>query len=145
MTKLHLGKLLQAAAMMLALVALAGCSKGDPSAFISSGKSYLAKGDYNAGIIQLKSALQESPDNAEARFLLGKALIDSGNPVGAEIELRKAVDLHYAPDEAYPQLARALLMQGQFRKLVLELGERRLDSDAARLDLGTSVALAYLG
>jgi cellulose synthase operon protein C len=145
MTKLHLGKLLQAAAMLLAVLALAGCSKGDPSAFITSGKSYLAKGDYNAGIIQLKSALQESPDSAEARFLLGKALIETGNPVGAEIELRKAADLHYAPDEVYPQLARALLMQGQFRKLVLELGDRKLDSDAARLDMGTSIAIAYLG
>ena len=69
---------------LLVLLALAACGKGDPSALIASAKSYLAKGDYPASIIQLKSALQEAPDNPEARFLLGKALLDSGNPSGAE-------------------------------------------------------------
>jgi hypothetical protein len=33
--------------------------------------------------------------------------------VGAETELRKAIDAKYAPDEAYPLLARALLAQGK--------------------------------
>jgi putative PEP-CTERM system TPR-repeat lipoprotein len=126
------------------LLALGGCGKGDPAAFIASAKSYLAKGDYPASIIQLKSALQEAPDNPEARYLLGKALLESGNPSGAEVELRKALDFHYQSDEVYAALARALLAQAEYRKLVLELGERKLDGAVARADLLTSLAIAYL-
>ena len=94
-------------AVAIALLALVGCSKEDPSALIASAKSYFAKSDYNAGIIQLKSALQVAPNSPEARFLLGKSLLDSGNAVGAEIELRKAIELGYSPDDAYPLRARA--------------------------------------
>jgi putative PEP-CTERM system TPR-repeat lipoprotein len=129
---------------LLVLLALAACGKGDPSALIASAKSYLAKGDYPASIIQLKTALQEAPDNPEARFLLGKALLDSGNPSGAEVELRKALDFHYQSDDVYAALARALLAQAEYRKLVLELGERKLDGAVARADLSTSLAMAYL-
>ena len=137
-------RLIYAASALLAVLALAGCSKGDPSALVLSAKSYLAKGDYPASIIQLKSALQEAPENPEARFLLGKALLESGNPSGAEVELRKALDFHYQSDEVYAALARALLAQSEHRKLVLELGERKLDGAAARADLLTSLAMAYL-
>ena len=137
-------RLIYAASALLAVLALAGCSKGDPSALVGSAKSYLAKGDYPASIIQLKSALQEAPENPEARFLLGKVLLESGNPSGAEVELRKALDFHYQSDEVYAALARALLAQSEHRKLVLELGERKLDGAAARADLLTSLAMAYL-
>jgi putative PEP-CTERM system TPR-repeat lipoprotein len=129
---------------LLGLLTLSGCGKADPSALIESAKSYLANGDYPASIIQLKSALQEAPENPEARFLLGKALLESGNPSGAEVELRKALELRYQPDKTYTALARALLAQAEYRKLVLELGEQKLDAAAARADLLTSLAAAYL-
>jgi hypothetical protein len=41
----------------LAALALGGCGKDNPTAFVASAKSYLAKNEYEAGIIQLKSAL----------------------------------------------------------------------------------------
>jgi putative PEP-CTERM system TPR-repeat lipoprotein len=139
----HSGRLLPAIAITCAVVTLVACGKSDPSAFIASAKSYIAIGGTDAAVIQLKSALQESPDNAEARFLLGKALVVS-NPVNSEVELRKALALNYPPDEVAPTLARALLGQGEFRKLVLELGERTLANAAEQADLRTSVAIAYL-
>ena len=144
MNQVNSTKFLFATTVLLALLALAACGKGDPSALIASAKSYIAKGDYPASIIQLKSALQDAPDNPEARFLLGKALLDSGNPSGAEVELRKALDFHYQSDDVYAALARALLAQAEYRKLVLELGERKLDGAVARADLSTSLAMAYL-
>ncbi len=39
-----------------------------------------------------------------------------GDAVGAETEARKALQLGYPPDEAYPVLARALLAQGEYRE-----------------------------
>ncbi len=125
-------------------VLLPACSKNDPSVFIGSAKSYLAKSDYTAATIELKSALQQAPGNAEARFLLAKSLFETGDSAGAETEVRKAIDLGYPPDEAYPLLARALLAQGDFRKLITELGDRKLESESSRADLGTSIAIAQM-
>jgi putative PEP-CTERM system TPR-repeat lipoprotein len=129
-----------------ALVApvLGGCGGDDPPKLIASAKAYLAKGEYDAGIIQLKSALQKAPDNAEARFLLGESFLRTGSPAAAETELRKALDLHYPADQVYPALARALLEQSAFNKLITELGARKLDNPRAEADLKTTLAAAYL-
>ena len=92
---------------LIGTIALSGCGKDNPTALTESAKAYLAKNQYDAGIIQLKSALQIAPDNAEARFMYGKALLDTGRPAAAETEIRKAIDLKYSADETYPVLARA--------------------------------------
>src|SRR5215467_4399521 len=133
-----------AVATVITALSLAGCGKDDPVALTASAKSYLAKNEYEAAVIQLKSALQVAPDNAEARFLLGKTFLDSGRPVAAETELRKALDLKYPPEEVYPLLARSLLGQSAFRKLVTELGDRDLKTPAAQAVLKSAVASAYL-
>src|SRR5690349_23372188 len=85
---------------------IAGCSGKTPDALVASAKAYLAKNDLNAGIIELKAALQKNPDLAEARFLLGKALLDRDDPVGAEIELWKAAELGRPDDVVLPLLTK---------------------------------------
>ena len=144
MTTTNARKCVFAAIALGAVLWLPGCSKTDPSALIGSAKSYLAKADYKAAIIELKTALQQAPGNAEARFLLAKSLFDTGDSAGAETEVRKAIDLGYSPDEAVPLLARTLLAQGEFRKLIVELGDRKLGSAPPRADLGTSIAIAQM-
>src|SRR5512145_2547004 len=84
---------------------LGGCGGDSPDALIASGKDFLAKKDRKAAVIQLKNALQKNPELGEARFLLGKALLESGDVAGAEVELRKALDLKYASDQSIPLLA----------------------------------------
>jgi len=130
--------------LMLAALALAGCGKDNPTGLVASAKSYLAKHEYDAGIIQLKSALQIAPDNAEARMLYGKALLDTGRPAAAETEIRKAIDLKYSPDETDPLLARALVEQGAYAKTVAELANRKLGDAKAQAGLQTEMATAYL-
>jgi cellulose synthase operon protein C len=132
-------------AVSLALISiLAGCGKSDPASFIASAKGYLEKSDYKAAVIQLKTALQSSPDSPEARFLLAKALLKGGDPVAAETEVRKAIDLRYPADDAYPLLAQTLLAQGEFKKLVTDLGSVRLTDKQAQADIGTAMATADL-
>lgn len=104
--------LLLAASISLAV----GCGDS-PDALLASAKDYLAKQDTSAAVIQLKNVLAKKPDSAEARFLLGKALLDSGDAAAAEIELVKARELNYPADAVIPLLARAYLAQGQFKKL----------------------------
>src|SRR5450432_1067639 len=144
MTTTNARKCLFAAIALGVVLVLPGCSKSDSSALIGSAKSYLAKGDQKAAVIELKSALQAEPGNAEARFLLAKSLFDAGDAAGAETEIRKAIDLGYSPDEAVPLLARTLLAQGEFRKLITELGDRKLGSAPPRADIGVSLAIAQM-
>lgn len=97
---------------------LAACSGKAPEELLESAKGYLAKDDLNAGIIELKNALQKQPDLAEARFLLGKALLDREDPTAAEVELRKARELKYPDEQVLPLLAKALLDSGNPAKVI---------------------------
>jgi len=141
---MHIRGLFRTATTVALVVALAACGRNDPASLIGSARSYLAKGDAPAAIIELKNALQAAPDNAEARFLLAKSLADTGDAIGAETEARKALQLGYAPDEVYPVLARALLLQGEYRKLVVQLGEQPLTAPQAKAEVLTAVGLARL-
>ncbi|MEP6996254.1 MAG: XrtA/PEP-CTERM system TPR-repeat protein PrsT [Betaproteobacteria bacterium] len=132
------------ALLLLAACMLAGCGKDNPTALIASSKSYIAKDEYDAGIIQLKSALQIAPNNAEARVLYGKALLDTGRPAAAETEIRKAIELKHPADETYPLLARALVDQGAYAKAVAELADRKLGDPKAQAGLQTELATAYV-
>ena len=63
--------------LLLALL-LGACGGDSPESLIASGKEYLAKSDSKAAVIQVKNALQQNPNLAEARFLLVRALLDGG-------------------------------------------------------------------
>lgn len=105
----------------LITVATAGCSNSnDPAALIAQAKSYQQKGDSKAAVIQLKNALQNNPDNPEARFQLGSIYVESGEPLSAEKELRLAAGLGVKPDRVAPLLGKALSSQGQFQKALDE-------------------------
>ena len=63
-------------ALILTLL-LAACGGESPESLIASSKAYMAKNDTKAAVIQLKNALQQNPTLAEARFLLGSALLET--------------------------------------------------------------------
>jgi Tfp pilus assembly protein PilF len=60
------------ASALLATLLLVGCGGEKPETMLSSAKAFLAKNDHKAAAIQLKNALQQDPQLAEARFLLGQ-------------------------------------------------------------------------
>ena len=129
--------------VLLASVLMAACTQNNPDALIQSAKGYLARNDAQAAIIQLKTVLQKRPESAEVRTLLGEALLEQGDPVSAEVELRKAVALKQPEASVVPPLARALSRLGQDKKLIQEFGATQLETPAAAADLKTSVAIAY--
>lgn len=122
---------------------LSGCGDDRTEKFILSAKEYIAKNDNKAAIIQLKTALQKQPESPEARLLLGQALLESGDPVSAEVELRKALALNQPDATVIPLLARALNQTGAELKLIQEFAAAALDDPAATADLKTSLAIAY--
>lgn len=130
-------RMIKIAALVGALLA-GGCG-GSPDEMLASARDYLAKNDTAAATIQLKNALAANPDLAEARFLLGKALLDGGDPVAAEVELRKAAALKFAADQVVPVLARTLLAQGQPKKALEEFSAAALSAPESIADLKTSI------
>jgi putative PEP-CTERM system TPR-repeat lipoprotein len=140
--KFNQSHLRTASAALLMSLMLGACSD-KPEAMLSSAKDYLAKKDNKAAVIQIKNALQVNPDLPEARFLLGSALLDGGDPVNAETELRKTLALKYPPDKVLPLLAQALLAQGQAKKLTDEWASTALTDPLAKANFQTSLASAY--
>ncbi|MGH6623337.1 MAG: XrtA/PEP-CTERM system TPR-repeat protein PrsT, partial [Burkholderiaceae bacterium] len=131
-------------ATLLAL-SLPACKNEDsPEALLASARSYEAKGDIKAAIIQLKNALQKRPENGEARLLLGRLSLQAGDPVSAEKELRKALEYGQTPDAVLPSLAQAMLEQGQTEKLLAELGDRKLTDPTAFATFLSSIGMAQL-
>jgi putative PEP-CTERM system TPR-repeat lipoprotein len=138
-----LARSLVAAAVAFALVA--GCADEKPAALVASAKEYLARKDFKASEIQLKNALQQEPQNAEARYLLGLSLNESGDFVSAEKELRRALEYKYPAERVYPELARALERQGELKKLVADLGDKSAPDPAGQAALKSVLGDAYIG
>jgi putative PEP-CTERM system TPR-repeat lipoprotein len=113
------------ATMVAALsTGLVACKKQESSeTLVAQAKQYQQKGDMNAAMIQLKNALQANPDDGEARYLLASAYVDNGDGAAAEKEIRRAISLNYPSDKTAPVLAKALLAQGQFQKVLDETAE----------------------
>lgn len=83
------------------------------------------KGDFKGAVIELKNLVQNAPDSAPARFLLGQALFADGNYPAAEKELRKAHELGGENDDAVAiLLARTLLELNQPERVIEEIKAR---------------------
>ncbi|XVJ68861.1 MAG: PEP-CTERM system TPR-repeat protein PrsT [Rhizobacter sp.] len=130
--------------MALTCALVVGCSGGeDPDKLVASAKEYLQKNDSKAAVIQLKNALQQKPEMGEARFLLGKAMLDSGDAPSASIELRKALDLKYSPEDVVPLLARSMVLEGQATKTIELYAATQLTDPQRQAELKTALASAY--
>lgn len=134
---------LACAATLLAVAALYGCQGQHAESYVESAKSYMAKADFKAAIIEAKNALQKEPGNGEARLVLGQALFNTGDAAGAEAEVRKAIAAGIPGDRTDPLLARALVAQGEFAKATKELGAHKLGTPQARADLAVALAAAH--
>ncbi len=136
-------RIVAATCLAIAALTLAGCGGESEKDLIASAKTFIEKKDGKAAVIQLKNVLQKNPQSTEARLLLGKALLESGDPVAAAVELRKAQELQAPDEQVIPELARAMLAMGEEAKIIVQYTNMRLKDDAATADLQTSVATAY--
>ncbi len=137
------GSLASAPSSLLLLLLLSACGGEKPAAMLASARDYMAKNDPKAAAIQIKNALQKDPAQPEARYLLGLALLSSGDAAGGETELRKAMELKHPQELLVPALAQALLAQRQYKKLTQEFATSDFKDVAARASLKTSLAMAH--
>src|SRR5471030_3175492 len=119
---IHFGGTAALATMACVLAgAVSGCRPSPPAAeLIAQAKALQQKGEKKAALIQFKNALEKTPDDADARFLLAQLELDSNDPASAEKEVRRAIALHYRADASVPLLLRALLQQGKYQQVLDE-------------------------
>ena len=115
------------ATLLLALLAVPVLSGCNPDANLTAqeriqrAKDFENKGDLKASVIELKNALQKSPDDAQARWLLGLIYLKQNQGSDAETQLSRAVQLGINPDSIRIPLARAWLMKGDYDNVLNKL------------------------
>ena len=90
---LTLSRGLRICVLALALVFAGGCVERYATfdQVMADAKQAREKGNLSAAIVHLKNAVQKSPDNAEARYLLGITYNETGDYGSGEKELRRAL------------------------------------------------------
>ncbi|TPW17356.1 MAG: hypothetical protein FD130_685, partial [Halothiobacillaceae bacterium] len=130
---------------LVVVVSLTACS--DPveksQKFTEKGKSYLSSRDVRAAVLEFKNALQENPNNAEARFLLGKVNLEIGDVQGAEKELKHAIAGGWTDESAVVLYAETLLQQQAYQRIIDELVVKESLSTETQANLLALQAIAY--
>jgi putative PEP-CTERM system TPR-repeat lipoprotein len=107
---------------ILLLLLIAGCSRHqDEANLMKEARTYAARGEAKAAVIQLKNVLQQTPSHGQARLMLGALYLDIGDVQSADKELRHALELKVNPGDVLPLLGKSLLLQGQYQKLLDDL------------------------
>jgi putative PEP-CTERM system TPR-repeat lipoprotein len=125
-------------------LALAACApKGDK--LYARAAASLTKGDTNAAVIDLKNLLQDEPENAKARALLGTAFVNSGQIALGEMEIQKAKDLGAPKAMLLVPSCRVLIAKAQYEQALTECKpEAGSAEDKLALQLATGSALLGL-
>ena len=92
--------------LLFAAPAMAG--SGDDYA---RGAAAFAQGDVRAARAALAAALRADPGNGAAHLLQGRVYLALGDGLGAEAELRRALDAGIAAEQVHHLLAHALVLQ----------------------------------
>ena len=118
-------------ATLIPLGLVTGCSEPTAEEHVASAQKMISEGKLESARIELSSALQQAPNLAQARWLLGKVNLDLGDAPGAEKEIRKAIELGYDDDHAQLALVRTLILQNQSAQVIKETNSIDPDIDAA--------------
>ena len=86
--------------------------------YLGEARLALQKGDAKTAQIQLRNAVREDPQNAEAHFQLARVNLLLGDPAAAEKEAAAARDRGYDPQKIIPLLAQAYTLQGKNKELL---------------------------
>lgn len=120
---------------------LAGCGRSVDDR-LAQVRTMIERQDRSGAMVAVKALLQEKPNLGPARLLLGRLLLDSGEPLAAEAELRRALELKELQSEVVPLLARSLLMANQPAKVVADYAATQFPDREATARLKTIVAEA---
>ena len=130
--------------LLLSASLLTACNKPDSATQLAQAREKLALGDTKTAMIQLKNAVATDGKNAEARYELGMLYFDQPDFPSAEKEFRRAREAGYAANIVTPMIARAILAQGDYQRMLDELPEPA-ENSAETATLQAQRATAELG
>ena len=126
----------KSALLAVAVCMLVACGPGaSDTELVETAKNYMAENQIREAALELKNALQSNPDNAEARYLLGKIQLDVGDIVSAEKEFRRSAELGWIAELVNVDLARTLLLQRKFKEMIKDVTVGEGWSQTATADL----------
>lgn len=128
--------------VLLAATLTAACGPRTPEELFSAAENALAAGEVRTAEIHLRNLLQQSPDHAAARALLGELLI-ALDPAGAEHNIRRAIDLGGDAMALELPLLRALNMQGKFDAVLSQIAVGPQLSGRDRVEQLTLAGVAH--
>ena len=134
--------------VVISVGGITGCEQGreySESEHIQRAKVFQDKGEWAAAVIEAKNALQQNPQNAEARWLLGDLYSSLGLGREAEKELDQAKALGVGEEALKVPRGRALLAQGLYQRVLHEIqpGQNSSKANISRvLELHGSAMLA---
>jgi tetratricopeptide (TPR) repeat protein len=113
------------AAFGVALLAFRSVIAGraDPDAArvaVGRAEAFLNDGNATAARSQALGAVQADPSWGNAHAVLARSLLALGDGIGAEAELRRAIDAGYDPKQVPQWMAHALLLQGDAERAMVE-------------------------
>lgn len=100
-------------------------------------------GDIASAIVKIKSILENTPDNLSARLLYAEILQQYGEFAAAQVQYERALSMDADKNLVIVPLAKVLLLQGKYSKLIEDIEPSRLPFDV-RQELWLLRADAYL-
>lgn len=85
---------------------------------LSNARAAIKKGELRTAQIELRNAVRNDPQNAEAHYWLGRVSMELGDPAAAERAAIAARERGYDPAQVVPLLAQAMLAQNKFAPLL---------------------------
>jgi putative PEP-CTERM system TPR-repeat lipoprotein len=111
-------------AVLSTFAPLQGCSKESnlsAEEHIELAKDMEANGNLKGMVIQLKNAIQKSPDNPQARLMLGEAYLEFKQADSAIKELTQARKLGVGEARITPLIGEALLQNREYQRVLDEI------------------------
>ncbi len=112
-------KILLASAVVLLAAAGAGgwyvLQHRDP---MQQARALLQKGDLRGANLQLRTAVRDEPDNADAHALLAQLQLAGDDPIAAEREIKRAMALKWDHAGALAVLSQAYMRQGKWQAIL---------------------------
>jgi len=100
-----------------AALMLQGCGKKDSEQHLQDALKFAANNEIPAAIIELKSAIQQQPEDGRLRYELGLIYLKSGDTASAVKELERAAEYKVDSKLVAVPLTQAYFLQGQHQKV----------------------------
>ena len=102
--------------VIASLLSLITACQPSPEERYTRAEDYYAQSDYRGAILELKNALQATPDSGAARLLLADASYQVGDFATAEIEYERALGLGEDRPEVWVSFGRTLITRRKARE-----------------------------